>query len=101
MILYIGNPKYATKKLVVFINEYKFYDQCQVAGYKINTHKSVAYIYICLFAFSWAAPMAYGGSQAKGQIGTAAAGLCHRNEGIQAMSVTYTTAHGNAGSLTY
>ena len=32
MILYIGNPKYATKKLVVFINEYKFYDQCQVAG---------------------------------------------------------------------
>ena len=51
MILYTGNPKYATKKLVVFINEYKFYDQCQVAGYKINTHKSVAYIYMsfCLF----------------------------------------------------
>ena len=47
--------------------------------------------------FFWlfrAAQAAYGGSQARGRIGAAAVGL-HR---IQAVSVTYTTAHGNAGS---
>ena len=33
--------------------------------------------YFCLFSISWAAPMAYGGSQARGQIGAAAPGLCH------------------------
>ena len=40
--------------------------------------------------------MAYGGSQGRGLIGAVAAGL-HQ---IQAMSVTYTTAHANARSLT-
>ena len=35
------------------------------------------------FAISWAAPMAYGGSQSMGQIGAVAAGLhhSHRNAG--------------------
>ena len=33
------------------------------------------FIYFCLFAFSWAAPMAYGGSQARGLIGAVAAYL--------------------------
>jgi len=47
-----------------------------------------------LFAISRAAPMAHGGSQARGRIGAVAAG------GIRAMSATYTTAHGNTGSLT-
>ena len=27
------------------------------------------FFFFCLFAFSWAAPMAYGGPQARGQIG--------------------------------
>ena len=31
----------------------------------------------CLFAISWAAPMAYGGSQARGLIGAVAASLHH------------------------
>ena len=39
------------------------------------------FIYFCLFAFSRATPMAYGGSQAKGLIGAVAAGLCHSNVG--------------------
>ena len=30
---------------------------------------------VCLFAISWAAPVAYGGSQAGGQIGAVATGL--------------------------
>ena len=37
------------------------------------------FFFFCLlpFAISWAAPMAYGGSQAKGRIGAVATGLRH------------------------
>ena len=37
MILYIENPKDTTRKLLELINEYS-----KVAGYKINTQKSLA-----------------------------------------------------------
>ena len=37
MILYIDNPKDTTRKLLELINEYS-----KVAGYKINTQKSLA-----------------------------------------------------------
>ena len=39
----------------------------------------------CLFAISWAAPMAYGGSQARGRIGAIAASLrqSHSNGGSE------------------
>ena len=40
MILYIENPKYCTRKLLDLINEYN-----KVAGYKINTQKSLAFLY--------------------------------------------------------
>ena len=40
MILYIENPKDSTRKLLEPINEYS-----KVAGYKINTQKSLAFIY--------------------------------------------------------
>ena len=43
--------------------------------------------------------MTYGSSQATGTTGAEAAGLCHSNSQIQVVSATYTTAHGNAGSL--
>ena len=36
---------------------------------------------IIIFAF-WAAPVAYGGSQARGQIRATAAGLCHSHSNI-------------------
>ena len=42
------------------------------------------YLFICLFAFSGAAPAAYGGSQASGPIGAVATSLRH--------------SHSNAGS---
>ena len=35
------------------------------------------FFFFCLFAFSRAAPVAYGGSQTRGLIGAVAAGLCH------------------------
>ena len=40
MILYIQNPKDITRKLLELINEYT-----KVAGYKINTQKSLAFLY--------------------------------------------------------
>ena len=40
MILYIRNPKDSTRKLPELINEYS-----KVAGYKINTQKSLAFLY--------------------------------------------------------
>ena len=40
MILYIENPKDATRKLLDPISEFG-----KVAGYKINTHKSLAFLY--------------------------------------------------------
>ena len=52
--------------------------------------------FFCLFAFSRAAPAAYGGSQARDPVGAVAASLRQS----QAVSATYTTAHGNEGSLT-
>ena len=40
MNLYIENPKDTTRKLLELINEYS-----KVAGYKINTQKSLAFLY--------------------------------------------------------
>ena len=39
MILYIDNPKDATRKLLELINEFG-----KVAGYKINAQKSVTFL---------------------------------------------------------
>jgi len=39
-ILFIENPKDTTRKLLELINEYS-----NVAGYKINTHKSLAFLH--------------------------------------------------------
>ena len=41
MILCIENPKDSTRKLLELINEYS-----KVAGYKINTQKSLTFLYI-------------------------------------------------------
>ena len=40
MIRYIENPKDSTRKLLELINEYS-----KVEGYKINTEKSLAFLY--------------------------------------------------------
>ena len=63
--------------------------------------------HICTtFFFFWlfrAAPMAYGSSQARGGIRATAAGHTATATGcqIRAVSVIYTTAYGNTGSLTH
>ena len=40
MILYIENPEDSTRKLLKLINEYS-----NVAGYTINTQRSLAFLY--------------------------------------------------------
>ena len=40
MILYIENPKHSTRKLLELVNDYS-----KVAGYKINTQKSLEFLY--------------------------------------------------------
>ena len=40
MILYIESPKDSTRKLLELLNDYS-----TVAGYKINTQKSLAFLY--------------------------------------------------------
>ena len=40
MMLYVENPKDATRKLLEIINEFG-----KVAGYKINAQKSLAFLY--------------------------------------------------------
>ena len=40
MIIYIENPQDSTRKLLALINEYS-----EVAGYKITTQKSLAFLY--------------------------------------------------------
>ena len=65
------------------------------------------HLFVCLFfvflAISWAAPMAYGGSPARGPIGAAAASLHHSHSHPRSgtLSATLTTAQGNTGSLTH
>ena len=61
------------------------------------------FVFFCLFAISWTAPTAHGGSQAWGRIGAVATSLrqSHSNAGSKPAPETYTTAHSNTGSLTH
>ena len=43
MILYIENPKDSIRKLLKLISEFS-----KVAGYKINRHKSLAFLYLTM-----------------------------------------------------
>jgi hypothetical protein len=40
MIIYLSNPKNSTRELLQLINNFS-----KVAGYKINSNKSVAFLY--------------------------------------------------------
>ena len=55
-----------------------------------------------LFVFSRAAPVAYGGSRARGLIRSCSLRPTPgpQQHGIQAVTASYTTDHGNVGSLT-
>ena len=64
------------------------------------------FFFFLVFCLLRAAPVAYGDSQARVLVGAVAASL-HQSHSqrqihqIRCASATYTTAHGNAGSLTH
>ena len=63
------------------------------------------FVLFCFLSFR-AAPVAYGGSQARGKKKKNQSCICQptpqpQQHQVQAASSTYTTAHGNAGSLTH
>ena len=68
---------------------------------EIGTKISIAILLLLLLLFCLfrATPMAYGGSQTRGQIADVAASF-HQSHSNVAASATYTTTHGNARSLT-
>ena len=74
-----------------------FPPQFMYYGYLSMSLRSTLLLVFLLFFFR-ATLGASGNSQARGHMGAAAAGLRHSNAGIQALSATYTTAHGSAGS---
>ena len=47
-----------------------------------NSLRANFFFFFCLFAFSKAAPVAYGGSQARGLIGAVATGLHHSHSNV-------------------
>ena len=61
--------------------------------------------FFLFFFFSFglfrAVPRVYGGSQANGRINAIAAGHSHSHTGSKPHWATYTTAHGDVGSLTH
>ena len=59
------------------------------------------YFFLSFFFFFRAAGTAYGSSQARDWLGATAAGLHHSNARSELRLAVYTTAHGNAGSLTH
>ena len=54
---------------------------CNVRSFHPSHHFSLSGLVLFLFFFLWATGAAYGGSQARGQIGDTAAGLHHSNTG--------------------
>ena len=68
---------------------------------KWPSHMHICSVYVCLFR---GIPMAYGGSQTRGQIGDVVTGRPTpqpQQHLTPAASATYTTAHSSAGSLTH
>ena len=59
---------------------------------------SIFFLSFCLFR---AAPVAYGGSQARGPIGAVVAGLCHSHSNLGSKWHLQPTTHGNTRSLTH
>ena len=85
-----------------------FSTPCLVSG-KSSWHILCCFLFFFFFFFPlfWAAPSTYGGPQAMGPIGELPLPACLPAYAtataiqVRAESVTYTTAHSNAGSLTH
>ena len=89
---------------MVFLPELEYLEMLLISSLlqKISFFLSFIFYFFYFLLFR-AKPVRYGCSKARGLIGAAAFGLHHSHSkcGIWAASVTYTTAHGNAESLTH
>ena len=75
---------------------------CCTAQGTISNHLGFVVVVVVVVIVFRAEPVAYGGSQARGQMGAVAASLYHSQSNLGSKpSLTYTTAHGNARSLTH
>ena len=83
----------------------RFYDSKLSCVFLFSTtSQDCVFVVVVVVLILRATPVANGGSQARRLIRAVATGLCHGHSHpqpcqIQAMSVTFTTAHSNAGSL--
>ena len=78
----LGELLFLSRKIIkYFYSPFQLYILANVVERPQN--QEFYFILFCLLAISWAAPMAYGGSQARGQIGAAATSLrqSHSNAG--------------------
>ena len=92
-----------TEKQCILLLDFTIYEAYVIKAQTLH-EKYGQLFFFCLFAFARVAPAEYGGSQAKGLIRAVAAGLHHShcNSGSKLhLRPTYTTPHGNAGSLTH
>ena len=91
-LTFVYGDRYGSDFIVIHMNKFK--------GFLFYFFSK--YFLLFIYLLFMAAPMAYGGSQARGWIGATAAGLRHSHSHTWSKpSVTYTKAHGNAGSLTH
>ena len=84
------------------LSAHNVYFQFLVLSEPSRLHKNIWDFFLSFFSLPFrATPAAHGSSQARGWRGAVAASLCHSHSNSDlSVSATYTTAHGNAGSLT-
>ena len=98
-----STPLYEEKKVSVKVNTGTIIK----GGISVTVAYNSIFIFCMIISFGLfrATLTAYGGSQARGQVGAVAASVHHSHGNTshirsEPMSATNTTAHGNAGSLT-
>ena len=64
---------------MIFLND-GHSDKCEVLPHCSGVFVVVVVVLFCFFL--WPHPVAYGGSQARGRIGAAAASLCHSHSNM-------------------
>ena len=114
LVIFPSHPpfKEATTSLLSFLLPSSSFFPCISFTFpELHTNRIIHFSHKWVIAFSnflffgrfRVAPVACGGSQTRGLIGTIADGLhhSHNNVGFRGASATYTTAHSNAGSLTH
>ena len=81
VVIYVSNKNLRTA--MTTINIYGAFPMC--ITHIISFNLFFFFFFFCLFAISWAAPAAFGGSQARGLIRAVAAGLrqSHSNAGSE------------------